>query len=197
MKPESHDYPEKGFPNHPIQDYLPIPQLLPQWFALGLSQFLLSLTSQFSSLFVLSASTSFTWKPLLCLSRFSANQGVWSHPPEGGWDGVTSLYKCWSWWAGIPMKWGSQQCFISAFVLEICFENCCQDSKLLDLWLVIPRTLEYWRKCRVWEAWCSLSQTLSNHVVMCFAPSDKKLTKWKWLPGSRPYYRQDSHHVFL
>lgn len=68
---------------HPVQDSLSIPQLLPQvicpW-ALSvpvISYFPVPIFPSLCLCFL-------TWQRLLCLSRFSANQGVWPHPPEGG-----------------------------------------------------------------------------------------------------------------
>lgn len=123
MKPESHDYPEKGFPNVSCPRFSSCP-LTP---SLGPPQFLLPLTPQFPSPFLLPASTSLLGSPCSA-SPVSQPIRVFGLAHLKVAVGVPSLYMLWwSQWAGIPRKWGSQQGLTSAFVLE----NCCQDSKLL------------------------------------------------------------------
>lgn len=112
-----------------------------------------------------------TWQPLLCLSRFSANQGVWPHPPEGGCRCPFFIYV-----VMVPVGGHSQEVGIIAGPhFSICLRNLLRKiavriANCWSLWLVIPGPVEHWRKCRVWEAWYCFSNSFQSccHVFCSF-----------------------------
>lgn len=160
MKPESQDYPEKGFQTLSCPRLLSYPQLLPQLFALGPSQFLfISCSPGPLSLPILLLCK---LQPMLWPSHFLSR---WLCPPECRHDCPFSVCVGMGQVGGevFPGTW-YHQCLTSAFAW--CLENCCKDTKLL-----VPFGGHFWHPWRTrenagsGEAWWP---SFSDSFQQCF-----------------------------